>query len=74
MATKPRMTPAETVEEVRWFLESGIHPENIATALGRSLGGLERVLRNQREHEMAATFDRALRVTRKGTSGALVQS
>jgi hypothetical protein len=52
----PRMTPHEVVEEVEWLAASGMHPAQMAAAIGRSASAIEKLARNIDRKDIAALF------------------
>ena len=51
-----RMTAAEVIAEIDWFLEVGEHPAMICAVLGRFPASLERLCRRYGRDDLAAIF------------------
>ena len=51
--------PADTIEEIDWFLTFGIHPTHIANALQRTTGYLAKLCRRHGHNDWAQLFDNA---------------
>ena len=49
-------TPATVVEDVAFMLANGEHPARIAARLGRTVYGLEQLLRRERRLDLAGPF------------------
>lgn len=55
-AGEPRMTTAEVIEEVEWLLSFDVSPLLIPSLVGRTITGLEKLLRVAGRKDLAAVF------------------
>lgn len=68
MHNRKKLPADELIAEVIWLADGGMHPEHIAEALGRSLTGIERILRNHGHTDLSNRFDVAYKRIRAGAA------